>query len=38
MIPLTAGLGTIGGHTARALVDLGHEVSVVRRTHGRGRA
>jgi nucleoside-diphosphate-sugar epimerase len=28
MILVTGGLGVIGGHTARALVDLGHEVVV----------
>jgi nucleoside-diphosphate-sugar epimerase len=28
MILVTGGLGMIGTHTARALVDLGHEVVV----------
>ena len=28
MILVTGGLGMIGAHTARALVDLGHEVVV----------
>jgi nucleoside-diphosphate-sugar epimerase len=28
MILVTGGLGTIGAHTARALVELGHEVVV----------
>jgi nucleoside-diphosphate-sugar epimerase len=33
MILVTGGLGMIGAHTARALVDLGHEVVVT--THRR---
>jgi nucleoside-diphosphate-sugar epimerase len=33
MILVTGGLGMIGAHTARALVDLGHEVVVT--THHR---
>lgn len=33
MILVTGGLGMIGAHTARALVDLGHEVVVI--THRR---
>jgi len=33
MILVTSGLGMIGAHTARALVDLGHEVAVT--THRR---
>ena len=31
MILVTGGLGMIGAHTARALVDLGHEVLVTAR-------
>ena len=33
MILVTGGLGTIGAQTARALLDLGHEVVVTRRHH-----
>jgi nucleoside-diphosphate-sugar epimerase len=36
MILVTGGLGMIGAHTARALVDLGHEVIVT--THSGGDA
>ena len=41
MILVTGGLGMIGAHTARALVDLGHEVVVTthrRLTHDPGLA
>ena len=33
MILVTGGLGTIGAQTARALIDLGHDVVVTRRHH-----
>ena len=39
MILVTGGLGMIGAHTARAVVDLGHDVVVIgTRLRGRTRS